>query len=390
MNRMYPGMPGGYKPNPWTGFSWGSKHTTYVQNNFFGGGGNRGGWGGVFHYGGFGGFRGGCGCNHGGGSWMNWMMGIGVGTTFLGGILNAFGIGGGGSTQSYSRVIDDNESSRRTTDTTETRRSARSSRSSSSTYNNLQEQINQLTEKVNQLTEELNRDNRRRVGDSDDDADVDVDSDTDVDNDTDVDDDNDVRGGSRTGQVDTDSDSDADDDAVAGARAVTIQSEVQANDFPVNKGDTWYHIAQGMYTGPNGAKLSSDEIKAIYTALRAQYVDGGHVENGQVLDKDNKPVDVSNMDLPKGNLKLPDTITANGKTYNYNSKGSVQKVNYSLGTVTKAGNYNARKTSDSKWIPTINGQDYGTTKYDSEQDAIDAAQAEIQNQQASNENVPIG
>lgn len=382
MNRMYPGIPGGYKPNPWRGFSWGSKHTTYVQNNFYGGGGYRGGWGGVFNYGGF---RGGCGCNHGGGSWMNWMMGIGIGTTFLGGILNMFGLGGGGSSRTNSTVIDDNADGRRSTVDESSRSSRSRSSSSSSTINNLQEQIEQLNRKVNKLTEELNRGNNNasRVGDSDDDADADVDSDTDID------DDRDIRDGSRAGQADNDSDSDADNDAVAGARAITLQSEIKANDFPVTKGDTWYHIAQGMYTGPNGAKLSSDEIKAIYTALRAQYVDGGHVENGQVLDKDNKPVNVSNMDLPQGTLKLPDTITVNGKTYSYNSKGSAQKVNYTPGSVTKAGNYNARKTSDSKWIPTIDGKDYGTTKYDSEQDAIDAAEAAIQEEKESNENKPI-
>lgn len=371
---MYPGIPGGYKPNPWRGFSWGSKHTTYVQNNFFGGGGSRGGWGGVFNYGGFGGYRGGCGCSHGGGGgWMNWMMGIGIGTTFLGGILNMFGIGGGGSTQSRSTVIDDSYSARRTT-----------SRSESSTrVSSLEEEIRKLSEEVKKLKDELsNGNNVRRAGDSDDDADSDIDNDTDVDND------NDVRNGSRPGQADNDSDSDADNDLKPGARAVTVQSEVKANDYPVTKGDTWYHIAQGMYTSSNGAKLTSDEIKAIYTALRAQYVDGGHVENGQVLDKDNKPVDVSNMDLPVGNLKLPDTITVNGKTYNY-QKGTVQKVNYTLGNVTKAGNYSARKTSDQKWLPTINGKDHGTTKYDSEQDAIDAAQAAIQEEKESNENKPI-
>lgn len=387
MNRLYPGIPGGYKPNPWRGFSWGSKHTTYVQNNFYGGGGNRGGWGGVFNHGSFGGFRGGCCCNQGG----NWLAWLGIGTTFLGGILNTFGLGGGGSRTS-STVIDDNTTVRRSS-TGETSSSSRSRRGSGSTINNLQEQIDQLNRKVNELTEELNRGNNAgsRVGDSDDDADadIDIDNDTDIDSDTDIDDDTDVRDGSRAGQADNDSDSDADNDSVAGARPITLQSEVKANDFPVTKGDTWYHIAQGMYTGPNGAKLSSDEIKGIYTALRAQYVDGGHVENGQVLDKDNKPVNVSNMDLPQGTLKLPDTITVNGKTYSYNSKGTVQKVNYTAGSVTKAGNYNARKTSDSKWIPTIDGKDYGTTKYDSEQDAIDAAEAAIQEEKESNENKPI-
>lgn len=37
-------------------------------------------------------------CDSGTPKWMKWMMGIGLGTTFLGSILNAFGIGGGGGT----------------------------------------------------------------------------------------------------------------------------------------------------------------------------------------------------------------------------------------------------------------------------------------------------
>lgn len=42
-----------------------------------------------------------CGCNSGGGSnkFMNWMLGIGLGSTLLGGILSMFGIGGGGKTE---------------------------------------------------------------------------------------------------------------------------------------------------------------------------------------------------------------------------------------------------------------------------------------------------
>ena len=42
-----------------------------------------------------------CGCNSGGGSnkFMNWMLGIGLGSTLLGGILSMFGIGGGGKAE---------------------------------------------------------------------------------------------------------------------------------------------------------------------------------------------------------------------------------------------------------------------------------------------------
>lgn len=380
MNRMYRGPLGGYRPNPWHGFSWGSKHTTYVQNNFFGGPRPMG--GGIVHFGSFGGYRNiGCGCNCGMGSFGKWMLGLGIGTTFLGGIMNAFGLGGGSVNNNYTTVIDDRNASTHTT----RRESSRSD--SSISLNSMQQQLDKMQQQLDNLTEELQRDNsRNRIGDSDTDTDADVD----VDNDTDIDND-DERISGHTGIEDADNDSDSDDELTLtpGARNILTTSQVHANDYNVTKGDTWFHITQGMYTGPNGAKLSQDEIKAIYTALRAQYVDGGHVENGQVLDKNNQPVNISNMDLPRGVLKLPDTLTINGKTYSYNKNGSVTKVNYTPGNVTKAGTYNARQTSDSKWIATINGQDCGTTKYDSKQEAIEAAEAIIEEELAGNDNKPI-
>lgn len=54
--------------------------TTIINNNIIGGGYQ------TYH----------C-CDNSTPKWMNWMMGIGIGSTLLGGILNMFGIGGGGS-----------------------------------------------------------------------------------------------------------------------------------------------------------------------------------------------------------------------------------------------------------------------------------------------------
>lgn len=52
------------------------------------------------NYRGFSGYDYGCTCNYSSTpKWMNWMMGIGLGTSFLGNILNLFGIGGGGSVE---------------------------------------------------------------------------------------------------------------------------------------------------------------------------------------------------------------------------------------------------------------------------------------------------
>lgn len=58
--------------------------TTIVNNNFIGGG-----------YGMYNNYE--C-CNNSTPKWLNWMMGIGIGTSLLGGILNMFGIGGNGGT----------------------------------------------------------------------------------------------------------------------------------------------------------------------------------------------------------------------------------------------------------------------------------------------------
>lgn len=59
--------------------------TTIVNNNFIGGG-----------YGMYNNYE--C-CNNSTPKWMNWMMGIGIGSTLLGGILSMFGIGGNNGSQ---------------------------------------------------------------------------------------------------------------------------------------------------------------------------------------------------------------------------------------------------------------------------------------------------
>lgn len=390
MNRFYRPL-GGYRPNPWTGFRWGGGHTTFVQNNFYGGGPRPMGFGGVFR---FGGFRGGCchgGC--GGGNWMNWMLGIGMGTTFLGGILNMFGLGGGST--AGTTVIDD-----RANQNSNTRSTTRTSSETNISITNIYQQLEEMNKKLDAMQEELNG------GDSDSDSDIDSDDEIDTNNETGNN--NTVNGG---GDNDSDSDADSDDEIsvggggrvngnngnngnipnlTPGATPVTVTSTVHTNDCPVTPGETtWFEVARGMYTGANGAALTKDDIKAIYTALRAQYVDGGHVVNGQVYDKNNKLVDVSNMDLPKGVVKLPDTITVDGKTYNYNKDGKVTPSSYSTNNsnITRAGAFSAVKTSDNKWEPTINGHTYGGGHYDSKDEAIGAAKDTIE--EIKQENTPI-
>lgn len=75
-----------FRPGQWQGFKGVSRNTTYIQNNFFGN--TYGNYNTGYNYGNYNT----C-CDNGGGNnkWMNWLMGIGVGTTLLGGILKLFG-----------------------------------------------------------------------------------------------------------------------------------------------------------------------------------------------------------------------------------------------------------------------------------------------------------
>ena len=78
-----------FRPGQWQGYKAASKHTTYIQNNFFGSGYSTG-----MNYGNYGNY--GSYCNHDNGmsKGMKWLLGLGVGTTLLGGILKMFGVGG--------------------------------------------------------------------------------------------------------------------------------------------------------------------------------------------------------------------------------------------------------------------------------------------------------
>ena len=83
-----------FRPGQWQGYKAASNHTTYIQNNFFGSGYNTG-----FNYD----YNYGSCCHHDDGGMskgMKWLLGIGLGTTLLGGILKMFGVGGGKETGS--------------------------------------------------------------------------------------------------------------------------------------------------------------------------------------------------------------------------------------------------------------------------------------------------
>lgn len=83
-----------FRPGQWQGYKAASNHTTYIQNNFFGSGYNTG-----FNYD----YNYGSCCHHDDGGMskgMKWLLGIGLGSTLLGGILKLFGVGGGKETGS--------------------------------------------------------------------------------------------------------------------------------------------------------------------------------------------------------------------------------------------------------------------------------------------------
>lgn len=92
-----------FRPGQWQGYKAASKHTTYIQNNFFASGYNSG-----YNYGNYGYYD-----NYDSGlsKGMKWLLGIGIGTSLLGGILKLFGVGakeeaGGVETEPRAKVDD--------------------------------------------------------------------------------------------------------------------------------------------------------------------------------------------------------------------------------------------------------------------------------------------
>lgn len=79
-----------FRPGQWQGFKGVSKHTTYIQNNFFGNS-----YGTGMNYGNYSNSYCNTSCDNGGMSkGMKWLLGLGAGATLLGGILKMFGVGG--------------------------------------------------------------------------------------------------------------------------------------------------------------------------------------------------------------------------------------------------------------------------------------------------------
>ena len=113
MNRPLGRQP--FRPGQWQGARIGTKHTTYIQNNFFGSSYGTGfNYGSYMDYGNY--------CNHDTGlsKGAKWLLGLGIGTTLLGGILKLFGVGGKDETGSVQgqgnqpadqdRIVLDNQS----------------------------------------------------------------------------------------------------------------------------------------------------------------------------------------------------------------------------------------------------------------------------------------
>lgn len=91
-----------FRPGQWQGYKAASSHTTYIQNNFFGNSYNSGmNYG--YNYGNY--------CNHDDGGLSKgakWLLGLGVGTTLLGGILKMFGVGSNNNAETVTTQTNDN------------------------------------------------------------------------------------------------------------------------------------------------------------------------------------------------------------------------------------------------------------------------------------------
>lgn len=206
-----------FRPGQWQGFRGVSKNTTYIQNNFFGGSYNSGmNYNSCFSYGNYNNY-GNYGCNCGGGSnkFLNWMLGIGVGTTLLGGILNLFGIG---------------------------------------TKNNPQ-----------QITGEDPNAKVRRHEDPQRDK---------VEEETDVDDVDEANDSDEADDVDSADEAEAakrkKEEAQTDILTVKKEEVKTSTNYKVNYGDTWANVITAKYKDENGKPISFADAKELWTKLKSE------------------------------------------------------------------------------------------------------------------------
>lgn len=266
-----------FRPGQWQGYKAGSSHTTYIQNNFFGSSYNSGmNYG--YNYGNY--------CNNDDGlsKGMKWLLGIGIGTTLLGGILKLFGVGS------------DNEASVTTNNTGNTNaQAATQSEGASSAVTEEEEETtnteNENVENTNNGTQQLNQE-----------------------------------------KVDT--------------LKVEKKEVKETTNYTVKYGDTWANIIMAKYKDENGNPISFADAKELWTQLKEECgvsKDADGMPSNIELPNEfkNYKLDINGKVTANTNFDNPDYKDYDGKefqaktTTQYSATGSINGK--SIGTISGSG-----------------------------------------------------
>ncbi len=119
-------------------------------------------------------------------------------------------------------------------------------------------------------------------------------------------------------------------------------------------GHTGYNIVAKKYKSADGKPLTSSDIKAICNEI------------------------FKGKALPTGEIQLPLEVEVNGKTYTYDKSVPDESVPTSTYTLAKNDTYKPDvQQVGSKFAPTVDGERHGSAVYDTKQEALDAANAAI-------------
>ncbi len=264
-----------FRPGQWQGYKAGSSHTTYIQNNFFGNsyssGMNYG-----YNYGNY--SNNDAGLSKG----MKWLLGIGVGTTLLGGILKLFGVGADKDTAAITPTSTDtnNTISTPTGDNTE---------EVEDTNNN--DNNTEATENTNTNNTTLNQE-----------------------------------------KVDT--------------LKVEKKEVSQTTNYTVQYGDTWANIIMAKYKDENGNPISFADAKELWTQLKEECgvsKDADGMPSNIELPNEfkNYKLDINGKVTANTNFDNPDYKNYDGHefkpktTTTYRATGSIN--GQSIGTISGSG-----------------------------------------------------
>lgn len=270
-----------FRPGQWQGYKAGSSHTTYIQNNFFGSSYNSGlNYNYGYNY-----------DNGGLSKGMKWLLGIGIGTSLLGGILKLFGVG----SNNNAAGISGNNSNQNASDpdSNTTINGNHNTLNQNSENDEIESEDENTTVNTNNETQQLNQE-----------------------------------------QADTKQD----------ILKVEKQEINQTTNYTVQYGDTWANIIMAKYKDENGNPISFADAKELWTQLKE--------ECGVSKDADGMP---SNIELPNEfknyKLDINGKVTANTNFENKDYKNYDGQA-FKAKTTTK---YSATGTINGKSIGTVSG-----------------------------------